>query len=62
MAAAPVKVTVQVEALLKKTTDVGEQASWLSVTTGVGDEMETPPTTLVIGIKLPLIEALRPDN
>jgi len=59
--AAPVKVTVQVEALLEMI-DAGEQASWLSVTTGAGDEIEIPPTTLVIGIKLPLIEALRPDN
>jgi hypothetical protein len=59
--AAPVNVAVHVEALFE-TTDVGEQASWLSVTTGAGDEIEIPLTTLVMGIKLPLIEALRPDN
>ena len=59
--AAPVNVTVHVEEPFE-TTDVGEQASWLRVTTGAGDEMEIPLTTLVMGIKLPLIEALRPDN
>lgn len=59
--AAPVNVTVHVEAPFE-TTDAGEQASWLSVTTGAGDEMEIPLTTLVIGIKLPFGEALRPDN
>jgi hypothetical protein len=59
--AAPVNVAVHVEALFE-TTDVGEQASWLSVTTGAGDEIEIPLTTPVTGIKLPFGEALRPDN
>jgi hypothetical protein len=59
--AAPVRETVQVDAPLESS-DAGEQASWLKVTAGAGDEMDMPLTILDRGIKLPLDDALRPVN